>query len=368
MQRQTHIIDGQYLVIKLLGSGAFGDAFLVKHLNEGSLFVLKCSKAARGNDRVLDEAKNMLLTTSDHVVRCYRAWIEPEDHRCCMLLEYCDGGDLENHLGLAFPFSESQLLSMFAQLLMGLDHVHLKHLIHRDIKLQNLMFQRSTGMVKIGDFGLSKALQFTDEASVTRLGTPLYFSPEVVSGLEYTRKTDVWSLGVAFYRLMTNALPFPATSVEEVYEYLGKKRAVHPCRLREGHYSESLGDLVMKMLTKSRTKRPTARELLALPLFVPVLRSWPWQHPRLKGASCLFVCRPHSSVNVRSQPSLSAERIGVFEYGDQIFVSSERLSTGDTTWHHVLYPLEGYCITATDKGLHLFQRVDDPARCSPITR
>ncbi|RNF04415.1 protein kinase [Trypanosoma rangeli] len=366
MQQQADIFDGQYRVIKLLGRGAFGDAFLVKEIGDDSLLVLKCSKMVQNDGRILDEANNMLLTSNDHVLRCYRSWIEPAHKRCCMLLEYCDGGDLEDYLGLAFPFSESQLISMFAQLLMGLEHVHLKHLIHRDIKLQNLMFQRSTGMVKIGDFGLSKALQFTDEVSVTRLGTPLYFSPEVVSGLEYTRKTDVWSMGVAFYRLMTNALPFPATSVEEIYEYLVKKRAVHPCRLREGYYSECLGDMVMKMLTKSRTKRPTARELLSLPLFAPVLCSWPWHPPRLKGTSCLFVCRPQSCVNVRSQPSLSSERIGVFEYGDQIFVDTERVSAGGTTWHRVLYPLEGYCITATNGGLHLFQRIDDPARCSPI--
>ncbi|EAN91667.1 putative serine/threonine kinase [Trypanosoma cruzi] len=367
MQQQGYIIDGQYRVIKLLGSGAFGDAFLVEHIRLKSLFVLKCSKSAKSNDLVLVEAKNMLLTTSDHVVRCHRAWIEPLDNRCYMLLEYCDGGDLEDYLGLAFPFSEPQLISMFAQLLLGLDHVHLKHLIHRDIKLQNLLLQRSTGIVKIGDFGLSKALQFTDEVSVTSLGTPLYFSPEVVSGLEYTRKTDVWSMGVAFYRLMTNELPFPATSVEEVCEYLGKIRAVHPCRLREGCYSEELGDLVMKMLTKSRTKRPTARELLALPIFAPVLCSWPWQPPRLKGTSCLFVCRPHSSVNVRSQPSLKAERIGEFAYGDHIFVSCEHLKNEESTWYRVLYPLEGYCITATNNGKQLFQRVDDPTRCSPIS-
>ncbi|ESL07148.1 protein kinase [Trypanosoma rangeli SC58] len=366
MQQEAHIFDGQYRAIKLLGSGAFGDAFLVEDPKDGSLVVLKCLKMARDNSRVLDEARNMMLTSNDHVLRCYRAWIEPASNRCCILMEYCDGGDLEKHLELAFPFSESQLVSMFAQLLMGLDHVHLKHLIHRDIKLQNLMFQRSTGMMKIGDFGLSKALQFTDEASRTRLGTPLYLSPEIVSGLEYTRKTDVWSMGVVFYRLMTKTVPFPATCVNELYEYLVKKRAVHPCRLREGYYSESLGDMVMKMLTKSRTKRPTPRELLSLPLFNAVLCSWPWHSPRLKGTSCLFVCRPHSSVNVRSQPSLSAERIGIFEYGDQVFVASERVSAQGRTWHRVLYPLEGYCIVATDEDLHLFQRVDDPARCSSI--
>ncbi|ORC86959.1 protein kinase [Trypanosoma theileri] len=366
MQQQEQLVGGQYRVIRLLGSGTFGDAFLVENSKDGSQYVLKRSKNIADNDLVLAEARNMLLTTSDHVVRCFRAWVEPVEKRCYIILEYCNGGDLEDYLSRAFPFTENQLISMFAQLLLGLDHIHLKHLIHRDIKLQNLLLQSTTGIVKIGDFGLSKALCFTDEISVTRLGTPQYLSPEVVTGLQYTRKTDVWSMGVAFYRLMTNKLPFPASSVEEIYENLGKKQAIHPCRVVEG-YSESLGDLVMKMLTKSRTKRPNVRDLLALPLFTPVLCAWPWQSPRLKGTKCLFVCRPQTSVNVRSQPSLKAERIGEFSYGDQVFVSSDSLDNDGVMWYRVLYPLNGYCIKATDHGRHLFQRVDDPTRCSPIT-
>ncbi|KEG14766.1 protein kinase [Trypanosoma grayi] len=365
MQQAGRYVDGQFRVVRHLGSGSFGDAFLVEHHEDQLQYVLKCSKTLMGNDLVLVESKNMMQTTSDHVVRCYRTWIEPRDKRCYMLLEYCDGGDLEDYLSHAFPLSESQLISMFAQLLLGLDHVHLKHLIHRDIKLQNLLLQSATGMVKIGDFGLSKALRFTDEVSVTRLGTPQYVSPEVLNGLEYTRKTDVWSMGVAFYCLMTNELPFPATSVEEAYQKLSKQQPVHPCRLREG-YSEDLGDVVIRMLTKSRTKRPTARELLAMPVFSSVLCAWPWRSPHLKGTVCLFVCRPQSCVNVRSQPSLKAERLGEFSYGDQVFVSDDRFNGDGLTWYRVLYPLEGYCIAATAHGRHLFQRVDDPARCSPI--
>nr|CCC95685.1 unnamed protein product [Trypanosoma congolense IL3000] len=365
MQRDNLLVGGRYLVVGHLGRGAFGDAFLVKDANDDVKYVLKCSKTVDGNDAVLSEAQNLLTTTCDHVVHCFRVWTEPEFSRCCMLLEYCDGGDLEEYLRLNFPLPERDLVSMFTQLLLGLDHIHLKHLIHRDIKLQNLMLHRTTGIVKIGDFGLSKALGYTDEASATRLGTPMYVSPEVMKGLQYTRKTDVWSMGVAFYRLMTNTLPFPATSIVELYENFNTKSPVHPCRIQNG-YSEFLGDLIMKMLSKSRSKRPNVRELLALPLFTQVLGACPWRSPRLGGAKYLFACRPMVIVNVRSSPSFEAECIAQLTYGDHVFSGSEELSSEGDVWHHILYPLEGYSVT-TANGHRLFQPVNDPTRHSSIS-
>ncbi|CBH18124.1 protein kinase, putative [Trypanosoma brucei gambiense DAL972] len=365
MHRGSQLDVNRYSVVKHLGSGGFGDAFLVKDANDGMEYVLKCSKTVGSNDTLLSEAQNLLLTTCDHVVHCFGVWLEPMGNRCCMLLEYCDGGDLEDYLSYSFPLTESELVSIFAQLLLGLDHIHLKHLIHRDIKLQNLMLHRSTGVVKIGDFGMSKALRFTDEVSSTRLGTPLYTSPEVLKGLGYTRKTDVWSMGVAFYRLMTNRLPFPASNVEEMYESYRTTRPVHPCRVHN-EYSEPLGDLVMKMLTKSRRKRPNARELLALPLFTETLSARPWHPPHLRGSNYLFSCRPMTNINIRSLPSLAAERVGEVSYGDQVLVSEEEVSSEGMMWYRVLYPLEGYCITTTD-GHQLFQRVSDPARFPPIS-
>ncbi|KAG8345079.1 Protein kinase domain [Trypanosoma vivax] len=365
MITQGLIVGDHYSIVKLLGEGAFGCAFLVKHTKDGSEYVLKCARTARDDDLLLLEAQNMLITTSDHVLRCFRVWNEPQLNRCCILLEYCDGGDLEEYLSSHFPLPETELISMFVQLLLGLDHIHLKHLMHRDIKLQNLMLQRNTGSVKIGDFGLSKSLSFTDEVSCTRLGTPMYFSPEVLKGLEYTRKTDVWSMGVAFYRLMTNEVPFPASSAEELHKSFHTKRAVHPCRVMV-NYSEALGDMVLQMLTKSRTKRPGVRELLALPIFTPVLTQWPWRPPCFKGTKCLFLCRPKAAVNIRSKPSLVAERIGEVTYGDHIFVSDEQVNCENFAWHRVIHPLNGYCIAATAEGQYLFQGVNDPARCHPI--
>lgn len=355
-------------VVDRLGSGAFGDAFLV-HDRRGNQFVVKRSRESHKESYVREEALTMKELSSDHTVRLYDIWLEPNDERLYMLLEYCCAGDLEQYLEKKYPLHESELMSIFVQLLIGLDHIHLKHKLHRDIKLANILLHREKGnsalKVKIGDFGLSKTVSHTDAPAGTRLGTPLYFSPELISGKEYTRKTDIWSMGVVFYSLMTRQMPFAAKNMDDLTHSILRQIPAHPSK--KEHYSTQLGDLVMTMLTKSRTRRPDTRALLSSNLFADVLNRIPWLPPMSEGIIGLFACRPEANINIRAAPSLSARKIGVLHYGDQIYASrSVAAAPGPMLWFKIVYPFTGYCIVG--KGPKCFFQVfQNPEHVSPLT-
>lgn len=108
------------------------------------------------------------------------------------------------------PLDEKLILNWFLQLLLALEFIHRKKILHRDIKSSNI-FLRSNGTVKLGDFGISKVLENTNEAAVTVVGTPYYMrqedifelilSPEVCENKPYTFKSDVWALGCVLYEM-----------------------------------------------------------------------------------------------------------------------------------------------------------------------
>lgn len=91
-------------------------------------------------------------------------------------------------------FSEDQILNWFIQIAIALEYIHGRRVIHRDIKTSNI-FLTGNGTVKLGDFGISKVLESTNEAAMTVVGTPYYMSPEVCESKPYTFKSDVWALG-----------------------------------------------------------------------------------------------------------------------------------------------------------------------------
>ncbi|CAD2218697.1 protein kinase [Angomonas deanei] len=354
-----------FKAVAQLGSGSFGDALLVED-GKGSRYVVKRCRV-QGSDSIKSEADVMRRLTSQHVVRLYEHW--EEAGYLCLLMEYCNYGDMEQLLKRKYPLPENVLLSLFAQLLIGLDHIHLKHQLHRDIKLANIFLQKNPVynglLVKIGDFGLSRSVSSTDAPAGTRLGTPLYFSPELISGKNYTRKTDVWSMGVVLYAMMTNRMPFAADDMDELTKNIMLQTPLHPSY--EQKYSTQLGDIVLSMLSKSRTRRPDVRTILSSPVFSEVFCSLPWVPSSLENPVGLFACRPDAAINVRAQPSMSSEKKGSVLYGDQIYVNKVVVCTsGPQQWFEILFPFHGYCIIGKGEE-SFFQLLQNPKKFSPIS-
>jgi len=109
-------------------------------------------------------------------------------------------------------FSETTILNWFVQLCLSLEYIHGRRMLHRDLKSQNV-FLTANNTVKLGDFGISKVLESTNDVAMTVQGTPYYMSPEVCQSKPYDYKSDVWALGCILYELATLKHAFTAENL-----------------------------------------------------------------------------------------------------------------------------------------------------------
>jgi NIMA (never in mitosis gene a)-related kinase len=183
-------------------------------------------------------------------------------------MEYANDGDLSKKIKTQKQktygdkyFSEEKILQYFDQICRGLQYIHSKNIIHRDIKTQNIFLMKN-GKVKIGDFGISKALTNTKNNASTIIGTPYYFSPEIINGEPYNYKTDIWSLGVVLYEMCCLKLPFESNNIAQLsIKILRGKYDPIPNR-----YSKNMANLIKQMLNIDQKLRPSIFEVIQSPL------------------------------------------------------------------------------------------------------
>ena len=185
-----------------------------------------------------------------------------------IVMEYANDGDLSKKIKTQKQktygdkyFSEEKILQYFDQICRGLQYIHSKNIIHRDIKTQNIFLMKN-GKVKIGDFGISKALTNTKNNASTIIGTPYYFSPEIINGEPYNYKTDIWSLGVVLYEMCCLKLPFESNNIAQLsIKILRGKYDPIPNR-----YSKNMANLIKQMLNIDQKLRPSIFEVIQSPL------------------------------------------------------------------------------------------------------
>ena len=181
-----------------------------------------------------------------------------------IVMEYANDGDLSKKIKTQKQktygdkyFSEEKILQYFDQICRGLQYIHSKNIIHRDIKTQNIFLMKN-GKVKIGDFGISKALTNTKNNASTIIGTPYYFSPEIINGEPYNYKTDIWSLGVVLYEMCCLKLPFESNNIAQLsIKILRGKYDPIPNR-----YSKNMANLIKQMLNIDQKLRPSIFEVI----------------------------------------------------------------------------------------------------------
>jgi len=184
-------------------------------------------------------------------------------------MEYADSGDLEKKLMEQKQknehFEENTIINWLIQTCLGLKYLHNLHVIHRDIKPQNI-FLTKNGIIKIGDFGISKVLDRNHSNTKTQIGTPLYMSPEVIESIKYDYKADIWSLGITFFELMYFSRPFGGNHTINLYMNIiqGKKRKNF--NNNNNIYSEELIDIINKMISNNPNQRPSLDDILNVPI------------------------------------------------------------------------------------------------------
>ncbi|OQS07130.1 ubiquinone biosynthesis protein COQ9 [Thraustotheca clavata] len=182
-----------------------------------------------------------------------------------MLMEFADGGDLHELIEKQASenrISEVHIIRLFVQVCLALKHLHDNNILHRDIKPQNI-FLTSSGIVKLGDFGISKALKSGINVAQTQIGTPLYLSPEICQGEDYDFKSDIWGLGCVLHELLTLSPPFLARSWPCIVQ---KILNTSPSPMVDSHiYSKDMIKLSSILLSKSPKDRPSVDEILSMP-------------------------------------------------------------------------------------------------------
>mmetsp|Transcript_41345 Transcript_41345/g.50123 ORF Transcript_41345/g.50123 Transcript_41345/m.50123 type:complete len:723 (+) Transcript_41345:289-2457(+) len=255
--------------IKSLGRGAQGSVILVRRKADGSKFVIKRifvdEQSEEDKEEVMNEIKVLATLAHPNIVGYYGSFME--DGVLNVVMEYADNGSLFQHIQRAkSPFSESEILQMFAQLLLCLDYLHSKKILHRDLKTKNIFITKKA-KIKLGDFGLSKILGSQTSFAQSAVGTPYYLSPELCEGKAYNQKSDVWALGCVLYELATFKHAFDATNLPALVMTIVQGKYNPPPTT----YSEELRMAIEMCLQKRPEDRPEVRDLLKLDIVTNVL-------------------------------------------------------------------------------------------------
>lgn len=246
-----------YTILRKLGGGAMGVVYKAKDVKLKRPVALKLlprelTDHAESKERFIEEAQ--AASALDHTNICTVYEIdETPDGQMFMALAYYEGETLKKKI-LRGPIKVQDAVDIAIQVARGLAKAHEMGIVHRDIKPANLMITRD-GMVKIVDFGLAKLAgpaKLTDTRAV--VGTAAYMSPEQARGEEVDQRSDVWSLGVVIYQMLTGKLPFKGEYEQAVvYSILSEKpepiAAVHP------DVPAELERIVAKAMAKAREKR-----------------------------------------------------------------------------------------------------------------
>ena len=163
--------------------------------------------------RFQTEARAAGLLTHPNIVVVFDAG--EEEGLFYITMEFVEGRSLQSLIDAHQPFPVSRVLKLMEQVCSALDFAHQHNVVHRDIKPANLMLT-SDDVVKITDFGTAKILQFGTAQTAHVMGTPSYMSPEQVKGKPVDGRSDIFSLGVILYELMTGEKPFPGQNITTV--------------------------------------------------------------------------------------------------------------------------------------------------------
>ncbi|HJU90257.1 MAG TPA: serine/threonine-protein kinase [Gemmatimonadaceae bacterium] len=219
------VIADRYLIVRKLGEGGMGQVYLAEHVRMKRKSAVKVLHAGMVHDpeaimRFNREAENASQIAHPNVAAIYD-FGETADGLCYLAMEFIDGEPLTKVLERAETVGFQRAARIIEQVASALEAAHEIGIVHRDLKPDNIMITRGrdgTDLVKVVDFGIAKAIQ-ADEQNVTKtglaVGTPEYMSPEQLGGGVLDARTDIYSLGLVAFNLLTGSLPFPTVTSRE---------------------------------------------------------------------------------------------------------------------------------------------------------
>ncbi|KAJ7985475.1 hypothetical protein DPEC_G00352410 [Dallia pectoralis] len=295
-------VEDYYEIGEVLGSGHFGQVRVVLERASGARWAGKFLKLRRsassrlGLERLSVEREVEILQSLQHAnIMALRDVFESRAE-VVLIVELICGGELFDFIADKENLSEDEAIEFLKQLLKGVGFMHSKHIAHFDLKPENIMLADKTvpnPHIKIIDFGLAHRLTPGEEYR-SLSGTPQYIAPEVINYEPLSEATDMWSIGVITYILLSGMSPFQGEKDEETLRNI----AGMIYEFEDVYFNQTSAmakDFIEKLLVKEKMERMTAEECLLHPWIKPLTR---------KQASC----RKRSSINMKSFKKFNAKR------------------------------------------------------------
>ena len=262
------VLDNRYRLKRLVGIGGMAMVFEADDLLKKATVAVKILKEEFAADEVsvqrfINESKAVLMLSHPNIVKIFDVSVKGEYKY--IVMEYIDGITLKAYMQRKGTLSVKETIAYSIQILRALEHAHLGGVVHRDIKPQNIMLLRS-GQIKVTDFGIAKlpdakTLTATDKA----IGTVYYISPEQAAGEKgIDRRTDLYSVGVLMYEMITGKLPFDgenpvSIALKQISEEPKPPRELNP------DIPEGLEQIILFAMEKDKDKRfQTATQMIDL--------------------------------------------------------------------------------------------------------
>ncbi len=260
------VVDGKYRIERVIGEGGMGVVLAAHHLlldQRVAVKMMRSSAASQADSvpRLLREARASARLRSEHVVRVMDVGVS--DGLPFIVMEYLEGQDLQSILASHGPLPVADVCDYALQALVALGEAHANGILHRDLKPSNLFLtKRPDGppIVKILDFGVAKSMALTAEtarltSSGAIMGSPVYMSPEQVRGTrDIDARSDIWSIGVVLYELLTGALPFSGDTVGGVFAAI-LESPYSAMRILRPEIPDGLDAIVARCLARRREDR-----------------------------------------------------------------------------------------------------------------
>lgn len=207
----------------------------------------------------MDQVENTLLEKEimfecDHPFLVGMEYLYQNELRLYFVMPFIRGGELYKIYQTAKRFDEATVKFYAAQLVVAIGYLHSKGIVHRDLKLENILVDQN-GYLKVIDYGLAKMLK-DNEVAATFCGTPEYLAPEMISNEGHGKAVDWWALGILVYEMLIGVTPFFNRNKNMLFTKIQSAKVIFPDRKKYRiDYSDDIIDLVVQLLNKDKTKR-----------------------------------------------------------------------------------------------------------------
>ncbi|GBG30421.1 Protein kinase, putative [Hondaea fermentalgiana] len=247
-------------LLECLGEGTYGSVYIAMDKKAGQQVALKVVKLDNDEEEVQQEIDCMRMCSTPYVLKIFSAYESADHMHVYMGMEICEAGSV-NDLMFATDqtLTEPQIRDVVAGITLGLDYVHNKNIIHRDIKAGNVLLNQA-GHVKLADFGVSALVQSRFDRCHTAIGAPFWMSPECISEEAYDGRTDIWSLGITVIEMAEGRPPNSHIHPMRALFLIPTQR---PPKFSEPtKWSRDMREFLEASLTKAHDERPTAAQML----------------------------------------------------------------------------------------------------------